>query len=207
MEILNELRKATAALHARIEELPMSRAMLAGTVDRTAYARLLADLYHVHAVYESALAGCAEVAACWPATPSRAAAIRRDLAVLGGTIGPMPDWVGHWQAAVEGAGHPAAWAGVGYVVEGSRLGSRLLARSLAAAFGRPPVLGVGLDYHLDAGDDPAANWRQVLTALATLDRGPVAREAILAAAVVTFETLYDRYESVGCPGAALAATP
>ncbi len=206
MEILNELRQATGAIHGRIEELPICREMLAGTVDRAAYARLLGDVFHLHRAYETALAACPSVAALWPQTPSRAAAIARDLAVFGVAPRSTPSRVVEWQADIEALDHPAAWAGVGYVVEGSRLGSRVLVKSLAAAFGVEPVPGVGLDYHLDAGDDPNGNWRRVLGALAALDRGPQARRAIVAAAVATFEALYELHEAAAeAPTVSLAA--
>jgi heme oxygenase len=206
MEILNELRQATGAIHGRIEELPICREMLAGTVDRAAYARLLGDLFHLHRAYETALAACPPVAALWPQTPSRAAALARDLAAFGVAPRPTPGRVVEWQADIEALEHPAAWAGVGYVVEGSRLGSRVLVRSLATGFGLKPALGVGLDYHLDAGDDPSGNWRRVLGALAALDRDPPSRRAILTAAVATFEALYELHEAAAeVPTVSLAA--
>jgi hypothetical protein len=57
-------------------------------------------------------------------------------------------------------------------------------------------LGVGLDYHLDAGEDPMGNWKRVMAALAALDRDPAARTAMLTAAVRTFEMLYTLHEAV-----------
>jgi heme oxygenase len=143
------------------------------------------------------------VSALWPQTPSRAAAISRDLAVLGTSPCPTPGWIGEWLAGIEALDQPAAWAGVGYVVEGSRLGSRVLVKSLAAGFGVEPALGIGLDYHLDAGDDPTGNWRRVMGALAALDHGPQARDAIVAAAVATFEVLYELHEMAADPMPAL----
>ncbi len=199
MEILTELRAATGPIHKRIEELPASRAMLAGEVDRDQYAQLLANLYHLHAAFEDSLANCPDVIAVWPRTQSRAAALARDLQAFGVESGSAPDWVADWIEDIRACGHPAAWAGAGYVFEGSRMGSRILARTLSRGLGLDMKLGVGLDYHLDAGDDPNGTWKRVMFALAALDRDAEARAAILAAAVQTFEVLYAIHEAMPAP--------
>jgi heme oxygenase len=195
MDVRAELRAATGPHHTRIEQLPVAAAMLAGTIDRGAYARLLRGLYHLHAAFEAGLAAEPGAAAVWPRTPSRAAALERDLRAFGMPPGGEDPAVGAWAADVAACGHPAAWAGAGYVFEGARMGSRVLARSLARGFGLEPRLGVGLDYHLDAGPDPAGDWTRVLGALAELGREPDARRAAVAAAVRTFEALHAIHET------------
>jgi len=202
MEILTELRKATGPLHQRIEELPASKAMLSGEIDRDCYAQLLSKLYHLHAAYEAGLAGCPEVLTVWPRTPSRAAALARDLQAFEVEPGESPEWVTAWVAEIQSCAHPAAWAGAGYVFEGSRMGSRILARSVSRGLGLEMRLGVGLDYHLDAGEDPNGNWKRVMGSLAALDRDAEARTAILSAAVRTFEILYAVHATAYEPAAA-----
>ncbi|CAN5350987.1 hypothetical protein BH11PLA2_BH11PLA2_31470 [soil metagenome] len=195
MEILNALRTATHAVHTRIETLPVCQAMLAGEVDRDAYTALLGKLYYLHDRFESELAACPAVAAVWPLTPSRAQAIARDLAVLGAEPGECPYWIEEWVNELNAQENPAVWAGVGYVFEGSRMGSRVLVRTVSKALGLEMKLGNGLDYHLDAGTDPAGNWRNVMGALVALDRNEDARHAIVTAAVSTFEAMYDLHEN------------
>lgn len=196
MSILNELRQATGPIHARIETLPVCQALLSGTVDHATYVCLLRPLYHLHAALEARLAACSEMNGVWPATPSRAAALARDLRVFGTDAGPMPNLVQEWESALQLLEQPAAWGGAGYVLEGSRMGSRVLVRPIATALGLDLRLGKGLDYHLDAGDDPAGNWRGVLAALERLATSPTARHALIRAAVLTFETMYTLHESV-----------
>jgi heme oxygenase (biliverdin-IX-beta and delta-forming) len=193
MEILNQLRAATGAVHTRIEALPVCEQILAGTIDRESYAALLGNLFHLHDRYESAL-NASSIASIWPVTPSRAAAIDRDLPIFNHEPGSLPDIVEEWQSEIEALDHPAAWAGVGYVLEGSRMGSRVLVRSLAKAFEIEPRLGVGLDYHLDAGSDPNGTWRAVMAALVALDDDGTARDAIIRAAMSTFEAMYALHE-------------
>lgn len=194
MEVLNALRQATGTIHARIEQLPLCQEMLRGCVSRSDYTQLLQSLYHVHAAYEDRVERCPALQQVWPQTPSRAAAITRDLHALGASPGQRPERITDWIHQVEALGHPVAWAGVGYVLEGSRMGSRVLVRPLAEALGVPPRLGVGLDYHLDSGTDPRGNWQSVIAALNALGTSEPARDAIVAAAVATFETMFALFE-------------
>ncbi|MDW8244628.1 MAG: biliverdin-producing heme oxygenase [Thermogemmata sp.] len=194
MEILAELRRATSQLHSLIEELPVSCAMRAGLIDRMTYIRLLVDLYHIHSVYETQLSTHPEVAIVWPDAPSRAAAIRQDLSVFAADPGPTPRWTSAWSASIEELEHPAAWAGVGYVIEGSRFGSQLLVKSLATALNVPMAPGYGINYYLDIGNDVASYWKKVTLALTKLDSCHQARQAIVNAAIRTFETCLERFK-------------
>jgi heme oxygenase len=197
VEILTALRAATGPAHARIEQLPICADMLNGPLDREEYVRLLTDLYHISDAVEEGLAALPG----WPACPSRAAAAARDLAVLGGRTGDRPEWVAEWIDAVRRVGHPAAWAGVGYVMEGSRMGSRVLAKTVARGLGLLVQTCSGLDYHLDAGADPAGTWKAVLVALADHGRDATAGSAMVAAAIATFELLYSRHEAISLKSA------
>lgn len=199
MEILKELRAATGPAHFAIEQLPIAKAMLAGEIDRADYTRLLVGLYHLHMAFEAELADTPDVMSVWPKTPSRAAALARDLQMFGVDPGETPIWVSAWVAEIRDLQRPEAWAGAGYVVEGSRMGSRILARSLAEGLALELKLGVGLDYHLDAGDDPNGNWKRVMAALAVLDRDEGARAAIVSAALKTFEVLHFVHETTTEP--------
>ncbi|MGL6096467.1 MAG: biliverdin-producing heme oxygenase [Fimbriiglobus sp.] len=190
MELTDELRAATRAAHTGLEELPVARAMAGGTVDRTTYAALLARLYWVHAGFEAAVAGTPDLAAVWPPEAVRAAAVARDLAALGADPVPEPADVAAWAARVGGLGRPAAaWAGVGYVLEGSRLGGRVLVGSVARGLNLPAGPGVGLDYHREGLDDAGGRWGRVRAALAAADRTPEDRAALVAAAVATFDVM------------------
>jgi heme oxygenase len=191
MKILGLLRDATGALHARIEGLPFCKSLLAGEVDRGQYVELLTQLYHLHDQYET------EIAASnlsWPVLPSRAAAIARDLKAFDVEIGEVPSVVHEWNKTIQSFNHPAAWAGVGYVLEGSRMGSRVLVKSISRGLNLPLTLGVGLDYHLGAGNNPNEIWQQVIAALVTADDAAVGRNAMIKAAVATFESMYLLHE-------------
>lgn len=194
MSVVDDLRIATGDAHRQIEASGLARRMMTGQIERGEYVALLADLYQVHAIWELRLAETPALKDRWPATPSRAEAIRRDLAYLGRhPIGPVPNQLREWDRHITAANRPAAWAGAGYVLEGSRLGARMLAKPLAQAFQVEPGPGVGLDYLLDHGPDFPARWRQVLTALEQLGQRPEDRSAMIAAAIATFSTLHELY--------------
>jgi heme oxygenase len=190
MELIDELRAATRAAHTGLEQLPAAKAMAGGTVDRPTYVALLGRLYWVHAAFEAAIERTPDLAAVWPPEAVRAMAVARDLSVLGADPVPEPTVVTEWVKQVSDLGRPAAaWAGVGYVLEGSRLGGRVLVGPVAQALNLPAGAGVGLDYHREGLDDPGGRWTRVRAALAAADRTPEDRAALVAAAVATFDLM------------------
>lgn len=137
------LRSATAPYHERVDRL-FTHADLG---DRAAYGRFLTAQAEAHIAVEDALTrgGAAAVLPDWPER-QRAGLLRADLTALGL---PIP-------AAAELApfASPAASLGAVYVLEGSRLGGRLLQRSV------PPELPSSF---LGASDP--AGWRRLLLLL------------------------------------------
>ncbi|WP_439621909.1 biliverdin-producing heme oxygenase [Gemmata sp.] len=190
MELIDELRTVTRPIHTRIEQLPAARELAQGRIGREPYLDLLGRLYWVHATFEAELDRAPVVRAAWPAEAERAAAVARDLEVLGGDPPCAPPAaVTEWRHRLRARGHHAAWAGAGYVLEGSRMGSRVLAAPLARALAVPPGAGVGLDYHRDGLADPVGRWERVRAALAALDEGGANRAHITFGAVATFELM------------------
>ena len=125
---------------------------------RESYARFLAAHAEALLPIEAAL-DTADVAALiedWPQR-RRGALVRQDLASLGQPL-PTPR---DPPPVLDSTG---AIAGMLYVIEGSRLGGRLLARSVAD--------GLPTGY-LDA-DQPSGNWRRLLTRLDAVLSDPAA---------------------------------
>jgi heme oxygenase len=159
----------------------------------------LERLYWVHTTFESEVARCPELAAVWPAEATRAPAIIRDLAVWGAAFPPVvPDAVSDWHRKMLLRGAPSVWAGVGYVLEGSRMGSRMLAAPLSRALGVPPGPGVGLDYHREGLAEPLARWQRVRTAIEMLDGYGANRKHIVFGAVSTFELMLIVHAEPAC---------
>jgi heme oxygenase len=190
VELIEELRAATRPIHARIEQLPTAMELAQGRISLSDYLQLLERLYWVHASFEFVAMEHPEFAEVWPREATRATAVARDLAALGGEFPcSPPELVSRWQQDLRRQGNAAVWAGVGYVLEGSRMGSRMLAGPLARAFGVPPGAGVGLDYHRDGLNDPVGRWERVRAALTVLDRGGTNRSHVVFGAAATFELM------------------
>lgn len=165
------LRAATAPAHDRVDAAFADFDL----TDRESYARFLAAHADVVWALEAALPG-GRVVDDWEER-KRGALLREDLAHLrhpgeswGGDIGAIPAF---------GTDH--AVAGALYVLEGSRLGGKFLARRLPAGFPRA---------YLDA-DQRAEKWQQLLTVIDRLLCEPIALEAAIAAALATF-TAFER---------------
>jgi len=139
-QVRSALRAATAAHHDRVDAI-FSHADL---TDREGYGQFLQAQAGAYLPVEAALgeAGAAALVPDWAAR-RRAAALEADLAALGL---PVP----HDMADITFEGAAAVLGGV-YVLEGSRLGGALLARSVPANFPRA---------FLAPGD--SARWRQLL---------------------------------------------
>ena len=138
------LRDTTAEIHARLHAVPAFEALAAGTLSLAAYVALLRRLLGFHAAVEAALAAAPSLRPYGIdlAERRRSAALRADLATLGlpeaGPLAPLPP-----------LGSAARALGCLYVVEGSTLGGRQLARGLdhllpaGAVAGRAFLLGHG----------------------------------------------------------------
>ncbi|WP_431469735.1 biliverdin-producing heme oxygenase [Sphingosinithalassobacter sp. LHW66-3] len=177
------LRERTRGAHERVD------AVFAGydLSDRAHYAAMLAAHAEVLLPLEAALdrAGAESVTADWPER-RRGAALQADLAELaGGPAGAPPApgapiGTGGTPPLDTGAGagaDQATIAGALYVLEGSRLGGRFLARQLATGFPRR---------YLDA-DQARGNWPKLLSKLDAVLYEPHALSTAVDAALDVFE--------------------
>ena len=64
-----------------------------------------------------------------------------------------------------GAESPAVWAGVLYVLEGSRMGSMILVGRLAEALGLEVAAGVGLDFHYEGMSEAPRRFKALKSRL------------------------------------------
>ena len=178
------LRTRTRAAHDATERAFDLQTHLAG---RGAYRSLLLRLRGVHAPLEDALGAVPGWSAAFPTldlgSRRRVPLLDDDLAGLGadGTdAGP-----GRLAAPVPELGSPAQALGCLYVLEGSALGGRLVARHARAA------LGADLPVAFFAGDGGRAlgrEWRDLQDALDAVPRtlGPAAVAHVVAGAERTF---------------------
>lgn len=166
------LREATGAAHARVDAL-FGRFDLGRRED---YAALLAAHAEALLPLEALLdrGGAAAVSGDW-ADRRRGDAIRADLAALG--IDAPAD------AAAEAVPETAAMAGMLYVLEGSRLGGKFLARTLPPDFPRQYL----------SGNQSSHMWPELLAKLDALLYEPGTLDVAVDAANQTF----GRFEAAG----------
>lgn len=180
-----ELRTGTRREHLAVEAAFALEARLS---DRSSYSELLRALRGFYGPVEAALAGVAGWGRLSPplevASRGRAGLIDRDLAALGAD-GP----------ASRGGSSPgpvlaslADGLGCLYVLEGSALGGRLIAREARRALGED----LPLAFFSSAGrHDLGADWRALQAALDGFGagHGRAARRAVLESARATFAAL------------------
>lgn len=179
--LLSTLRARTAAAHARLDD-GLARA---DGLDAEHYAAFLRASLAVVGPLEPALARWLPAAV----TPSRAAALRADLAALTaddamGVGAPLAECASGESSALPAISSLAAAWGAAYVVEGSALGGMVLAERVEALQGAAaPVRYLRL-----RGRATAEHWRTFVAELARAERGfdAGAREEACAAACALF---------------------
>ena len=187
--LLASLREATREAHAAIEQVPALARLLDPGLGRADYAATLGRLYRFHAALEPRL-----VAALvgWPAAAALAAAGRpgalaADLAALGRPApAPAPE------AALPGLAEGMAALGCLYVMEGSSLGGRVIARRLVESLGVTPGQG-GRFFGGEGADTARARWRVLCDLLEEVGAAasPEGRARLLHGATEGFTRLGD----------------
>lgn len=209
--VADRIRQAIASAHVAVEQTPFAQGMVAGRIDRATYCAGLAQVGELHRSLEAALRAahgrCEAVAAVYdPERMERAGVIARDLAALGGEpagpCGPvrlLAERADRWATET-----PWALVGALYVLEGSRMGSMVLARSLTRALGVAAQQGAGLDYHVEGIATRPADWKRFRAAVAGLPLSEAQHDDIVSAATATMDTLVEVYAAVPVSGFATA---
>ena len=181
MPARTELRQATAAVHGRLHHVPVFAALAAGRLDLDGYLDLLGRLHGLHEPFEAAVAR-AGPPGLQPGQWRRAHMLRSDMAALGrseAAIGALP-----WHPAPSGHWSPAQAMGCLYVIEGSTLGGRQLARQLDHLL--PTADAAGRTFLLAGTGEDHVRWRDFCAALDACGADPVSRADMVAGAVEAF---------------------
>jgi heme oxygenase len=180
------LREATTLAHAQVEALPHMPALAAGTLSPSRYAQVLRSHLALLAPWETAHAAWLDtlVAHGWTYR-RRAPALHHDLTALEAAAGIEP------APAPPAPDQAYAW-GMLYVVEGSLLGGRVIARALRAG---QPALAPALAY-FDLGSEAPGAWRHFQACLDDALADTAAREQAAAGAAAMFARFH-HHLSVG----------
>ena len=187
------LREHTRAAHERLHELESFRALLAGTLAHSAYARLLARMHGYYARVDAVLnQACARFNAGEHEYlyAARAPLFARDLAALGGTR--IDDDASTVLPELASA---AALAGALYVIEGSLLGGASLNRAARRLLAQEDSNETdGRCYWAWCHDVGAARWQHTSTLIDGWVNTPARLTQASAAAHATFERLHQWLE-------------
>jgi heme oxygenase (biliverdin-IX-beta and delta-forming) len=168
------LRAATSEVHERLHGHDGFAAVQAGTIDGKAYRHLLSRLYGFYRPFEAA----ARLA------PQRTRWLEQDLEALG--VCAVSRVTLPRCAAFPPRLCPDHVLGARYVVEGSALGGRGMARQLDALLG--PGVMAGRQFFSGHGADTGSAWRDYLALLAREPRPMPQCSAIIDGANATFAT-------------------
>lgn len=171
------LHDATRAAHDRVERA----ARLDASPTRERYVHFLSGNHRVLQVLEPALRDARALAALGfdLASPRRLEALESDLAYLG-VKRPRP-------LRMIQPDHDAAYLGCAYVLEGSALGARVLARRWAQPLGFAP--GRGASYLEAGGEQTGARWSAFVERLDAVPMDAARMASCILAAEATFEAM------------------
>lgn len=171
--LLLSLRQATAAQHRRLESTPCMARLGADDLQPKELARALTVLRAGFAALESGL-----VPEPWyrPQLPSLVAELQRLPPVPAVPEPPPP-----------GLADAAARLGVAYVLIGSRLGARSIARQLRVRFGEDFLAGSA--YYGAEAEHAPAQWAALVQRMDEVGDSPAVAESAAAAAGAAFERL------------------
>lgn len=193
------LRRAIREPHDVIETTPIAVAMAAGTVGRAAYAALLVQTWHLHSALEALFDRSDVLLGMFLPEMRRLSALERDLRFLGCWPAPAPEPVAARELEgllASAAAEPERAAGYLYVLEGSRMGSMVLRRTLARALGSDGSAGTGLDYHVADLEQTPFRLRVLKTALAETLHDATRRARVLAGARELMDALLAIYREL-----------
>ncbi len=172
------LRSATSKPHERLHQHEGLAAVAAGTINRPDYKALLGRLYGFHHSFELAA----------KKIPERTRWLEIDLATLGVDAAML---AGLPRCTVFPAiASPEYLLGASYVVEGSALGGRGLARQLDGLLGTGNI--AGRRFFSGHGTETGEVWRSYLARLSAASTATASRATIVAGAVATF-TIFEQW--------------
>ena len=193
------LRHATAGAHRALEATPLATALAQGRLTPQAYTRLAWQMWHLHTriepVFETASKAWAPLQMLWHPSRERASVLLSDLRALdAGAMPPIHASVSDVVDRVANIAVACPWVVVGpvYVLEGSRLGSMVVGRAVAQAWGAP-ANAAGLGYHRPP---PAGWWAETVRALDALPLGSSEVDQVCGAAVLLMEALRRLYSQL-----------
>lgn len=174
MTIIEDIRKETAALHSRLDTLELTKRLMSKQVSKEDYSNYIQCFYALHALIEPLLYQEAVLHIPDIDKNQRILALQADLELLN-----VPELV--MAVPVETSFISSkAYLGALYVMEGSRLGGRFIARHLREWL---PENEVPAFHFLE--EAPEVGWKEILARVSTSEHNQ--RTEIIASAKYMFK--------------------
>ena len=180
-DLRQSLRAATSEIHANLHLHAGFAAIQDGTIGLVAYRSLLVRLYGFHVAFEAAV-GVSSDRSDW---------LQEDLTALSVSRNTPLEKIPRC-AALPAFDTPASRLGALYVVEGSTLGGRQLARGLDQLLGQAG--NVGRRFFHGRGADTTPAWNAFLARMTSSERTAADHTETVEAAVKTF-SIYEEWLS------------
>lgn len=200
MSLMNQIREAIAADHNAIERTPYSLALISGQIDKHDYLFSMTQMHAIHTALEAACDHNAKLSPYFTAPMRRTTTIERDLTCFEAQISDFP--VFHETEAINAMINrwaqyePLSMIGCIYILEGSRMGSLMLAKPIAAALGIPPIEGQGIDYHVEGARETPTRLKAWKESISAAGFSPDVEAAIQACACEFMSMLCRMYEAL-----------
>ncbi|XZE34413.1 biliverdin-producing heme oxygenase [Pirellulaceae bacterium SH501] len=150
------IRATLSELHREIETTPIAAAMMSDFLHPMDYCVLQAQLFHIHKTLEEQIEGQPSVGAFFSSDMVRTPTIERDLAVWSQSVSDFKVLSPTSRLCVRmrywGINRPESLLGCVYVLEGSRMGSLIIGKTLGRALGLQANSDAGLAYHLEGAE-------------------------------------------------------
>lgn len=193
-DLTQRLREETMDLHHSLENHPQFSNLLSNSYTIPMFRKHLARMHGFYMTAEKHLAEFSDVKTLdLSKRLVKADRIKRDLQNLGLTreeIDELPQWErGRFGSLDEAWGHV-------YVIEGSTLGGRMIAKKLSQTLGID--VDTGLSFHQTYGDGSGFMWRQFKQATVLgEDEGWLDSDAVVASARTAFASMAEWFSGQG----------
>jgi heme oxygenase len=205
------VRSAISASHFQIEQTAFSKGMMDGSMNPLDYSRGLVQLWHIHFALERSVAKCPEVTTFFTPEMIRTATIQRDLQAFGfdkNHFAPLEETniiVEQIQAWERNS--PYALLGCVYILEGSRMGSLVIAKPLGRSLGLPAGTTAGLEYHTEGALSTPMRLRSFKEKVDTAGFDARSESELIEGAVNFMEMLNNLYQALPVNANNAAKTP
>jgi len=194
---MEQIRAAISESHAAIEKTDFSKAMLSEYIHPMDYARGISQLWYVHNALELGIGKNTDLKSFFTPEMVRTPTIVRDLTALGYRLDSM-DALLETQTIVAtlqswSKDLPFALLGCIYILEGSRMGSLVIAKFLSKALGNEPGSSNGIEYHTEGASATPMRVRNLKEQIERAELSQERADAVKLGAVEFMNLLNDLY--------------